>query len=1017
MISPLTPADDFARHLSADELTSLADQLAPHRELIICSAVPDGLEALRAELGASRVDALHRELTLFVRRNLRGADAIAVRGDELLLLIEAPPMLAGSIAERLLSAVRGHVFSAGIAERTLRITLAMGVAPARDRLDLASQLLATARDARRIVAHDGHRVADAPALEALDLGRFVGRTEPLAQCANFLDDMVRGVGRVVAVIGESGVGTSALVRSLQPEVRLRGGSLVTGNCHRHVLPAPYAVWGEVLRGVRRLPVKTTRIWRELPGLDPALDAGGHETSGGSKTRLLEELADFLRLAAQQRPLVILLEDVQWADAASWDALEYLISQLESERILIMLTFVTGTVDDDALDRWRALSTRPRHHEFGLTRLTRDDAKRWLEGAMRSAEPARELLAYLYRHSEGNPLLLMQLLRDLVESGHLTRDEAGWHSQPMAQRPTVIDLQAIVRRRVTRLSPDARALLDAAAVLERGVVELLLTEIAGLAQSAGRTALRQLMNAGFLVAASERERPTYAVVHEDVASAVRGLIAPERRQALHIAVARGLTSHRAGASAEVAGHFEQAGQRAETFRFALQGADDALALHETASASTLLAAAERAAPSDAEVAEVRMRMASLAEVAGRYEEAEALADQALVWYSGRGDLVKAVQIRRTRTLVRIKRGKGAAETLAELLALENDAVAAGAEMERAAVLLLIGQMHWRLGDFRSAQRVAEEAVAIAERGDDPALLADCTNRLGVTIQFESPVRARELFSTSFEISSMLGDPFRRIRGLNNLGVLELHSNNWDEARRVLSLAAEQSRTAGLLESWGRAELNLGVLAARIGDYDGAARGLSEALRITSMVQSSADQLYATYNMAHVERERGHYREAGDLYDLVSELAERIGQVEVQAGAQAGMGLCRFLLGDVAGARRSLAATTPLTERLTDWFQGRETEVALQLELLLLDDAASDASTLFQRALALAAPNDLFGAAWLTAEFGVRLRRHIPGAIASAVRQFEALPEVLDNPRIRERFAVLKIDTDVTIDRTA
>ena len=49
-----------------------------------------------------------------------------------------------------------------------------------------------------------------------------------------------------------------------------------------------------------------------------------------------------------------------------------------------------------LERWHALSTRPRHHEFALTRLTRDDAKRWLEGAMRSAEPGRELLAYLYR---------------------------------------------------------------------------------------------------------------------------------------------------------------------------------------------------------------------------------------------------------------------------------------------------------------------------------------------------------------------------------------------------------------------------------------------------------------------------------------------------------------------------------------------------------------------------------------------------------------------------------------------
>jgi tetratricopeptide (TPR) repeat protein len=208
----------------------------------------------------------------------------------------------------------------------------------------------------------------------------------------------------------------------------------------------------------------------------------------------------------------------------------------------------------------------------------------------------------------------------------------------------------------------------------------------------------------------------------------------------------------------------------------------------------------------------------------------------------------------------------------------------------------------------------------------------------------------------------------------------------------------------------------VLAARIGDYEGAARALSEALRITSMVQSSADQLYATYNMAHVERERGRIREAGDLYDLVSELAARIGQVEVQAGAQSGLGLCRFLTGDVEGARRALDATDPLTAPL-EWFQGREIEIALRLELMLVDGRLAEASALFEQALGMAAPTDLFGSAWLTAEFGERLRPLIPGVVNAAVERYASLPEILDNPRIRERFAVLNFDSHFPIDRIA
>ena len=1008
LISPLIPADDFARQLSFDELAAQAGIAASTGRVVVCSVLAETADAVRRDLGDTRVAALLRELTLFIRRNLRGADAVATLDDELLLLLHGSAIPATAVAERLLAAVRAHAFSAGGADGTYRLTLSLGIASAPEHGTSFSALMAAARTARAAAGSDSSARAFTERTPLLDLSRFVGRAEPLAQLTDYLDDIVRGVGRVAAIIGARGVGTSALVRMLVPEIRLRGGSIVTGSCREQRFVSPYSLWRDVLRGVRRLPVKSTRLWRELPSLDSTLDrAQGDEARGGGKTQMLEELADFLRLAAQQRPLLLLLENVQWADAASWDALEYLITQLESERIFIALTF-QSEAEDDELERWSRLATRPRHSELLLTHLTRDDVKRWLEAAMRTGDLARDVLAYVYRYSEGNPLVLTHLIRDLEEGGFVAPHGGGWQWSPVSELPALATLQDLLARRISRLPECARTLLETAAVLGRESDEALLFESLPDAVEALR-GMEIVLHRGLIIPTYDRGSAAYIVSHDEVARVARNLLTADRRMELHGRVARALAARDRQSSAEIAGHYELAGNRVEAHRYALLAADEALRVHENIAAAELLAAAERNAPSEHARANVRVRMAAQAEVAGQYEEAEMLCEQALAWFEAQGDSVQALRLKRTRVRVRMQRGHAARDTLDALFELEREARAVDADAERAAILLLISQTHWRLGDLHSAQRVAAECVEIAEQGEDAMLIADSCNRLAVTIQLENATRARELFTKSLDIATAAGDAFRRVRVLNNIGVLELISNNWEEARRMLTLAAEQARTARLLDHWGRAELNLGVLAGRMGDHDGAARSLAEALRLTSMVQNSEEQLYATYNLAHLERERDRLREASDTYELVTDLAERIGQVEVQAGAIAGIGLCRFLLGDVIAARESFLRATPLIERLVEWFQGRELMEALRIHLLLTDGRTSEAAEFFVRAVTAAGPSDVYGAAWITAEFGASFASLASPELQTVVREYAQRPEVLGNKRMRERLNALRGNT--------
>lgn len=622
---------------------------------------------------------------------------------------------------------------------------------------------------------------------------------------------------------------------------------------------------------------------------------------------------------------------------------------------------------------------------------------------------RDLLAFVYRYTEGNPLLLGHLLRDLEESGHLSHEDGSWRWTPAVELRHTTSPGALIARRLERLPALARSVLEAASVLDRECDAALLARMLERDPAEIGPALDRLADAGLLTPTFERVRGAVTFTHGEVARVTRELLDAARRAVLHRRAAESLAEQPDVSSIEIAAHFDEAGCRAEAHQYALRGAEAALDVHENGAAAALLSLAERTAPSERAMAEVRGRMGWLAELVGRFEEAEALCDLALEWYESQGELSPALAVSGTRAMARMRRGQPARDTLSDLLAI--DAAARRAELgpERARILLLISQTYFRLGDPHAARSVAEECVMMAEQGDDQGLLIDSCNRLALTIQLGEPAKARDLYRRALALSDGIGDYARRVRTLHNLGVLEILVNNWDEARSVLSTAVDEARTAGLTELWGRALLNSGVLAGRVGDYEDAVQLLSEALQVCASAQSSELQLYATYNLAHVERDRGRLREAGDTYELVMALAQRIGQAEVEDGACAGFGLCRLDAGALAEARRSAEQVAPFLAARADWFQGRELGEALLLHLSLRDGQHEQAVEQFLEAVTLAHPVDVFAAAWLTAEFSAQLRAYAPDAVRATVERYGSRPEVAGNPSMRAKFDVLIFDS--------
>jgi tetratricopeptide (TPR) repeat protein len=1004
---------------SAEEF---ANAVAPAIATAVSGGAPASVVAVKVEVhgtGGTSSDngqsaALREQVVELIRRNLRGHDVVAQAsaGEVLVLLNGAADEQGNYVARRLCAAIRNHAFAGTGGDRPRTgVTASMGVATAPLHGTEISALAGAARTACTMVSAaggDGSAIAAQRPGESvarpLDIGRFVGRVEELAQLRRWLEEAIAGSPRAVAVVGDAGSGRGALLRQLAPEVRLRGGSLIIARAKMTSVRTPYGIWNQVLQALRRLPDAPTRSWHELASLDPGIP-GTTEGRAGSKYRLLEELSEYIRLAARSRPLVLILDEMQWVDAASWDVLDHLLTQLERERILIGITIRDDPGQTDIVERRRTLERVDYYHEVRLSRLTRDEVKRWLEAAMHRQEVGRELLAYIYRHTEGNPLVIVQLLRCMVEEGSLRFNGQRWEWTAPSELQLPNGVDAVIARRVTHFSPATQAVLGTAAVIGREFEVDVLLESEGGNRDLVRAAINEAIAKDILQPNYERGGGGQAFSHARVADAFVASIPPDRLAGVHQRVARAL-QNRPRSAPDATVHFDLAGCASDAYRNALEAATHAESVYSYDAAGEFLQIAARNSTSPGDLAEVRVRLAHLAEELGRFDEAEELCDLAIEWFAGQGDRHRALTLRRMRERARNKLGQHVQVTLDALRALDDEAVALGSVGERVEILTMLSQTYGRVGDVKEAERLAAECVKMAEQLNDDFLLAGALNRLAITVEQGDPRRARQYYERALELFQLVGNVRGQAGCHSNLGIVAHQEGRHDDARKSLTIAISLARAAGMPDLSGMASLNLGVMVQKLGEYDRARELYGDALALFAAVKNSELQLYVLYNMANLDRERRDFSSGAELYEATASLAQRIGQVDVEIGAMAGEGICLLEMGQLDAAKVPLAAVEHRMAALDGWFQGRELVETLRVRVAAAEGRSREALQMFDAARDLAEHADVSSAAWLTASVADALYAIDPEHVRSAIERISQSVGTLGHAELTRKYEELQ-----------
>src|SRR6266700_1072580 len=695
---------------------------------------------------------------------------------------------------------------------------------------------------------------------------LIGRAAELTTLRLLVDRARSGTGQIVLLSGEAGIGKSRLVAEAKTYATAQGFLLLQGLCFPTDRSCPYAPLLDLLRShlATSSPEQVdTEMGSLASALSPLLPDLLPLPSGlpplppldpeQEKRRLFAALAHlFLRQATKQAVLLI-VEDLHWSDEMSLDFLHFLARRCAASPLLVLLTYRSDEVHP-SLSHFLAQLDRERlAQEFALAPLTQSEVSTMLSAifalrrAVFTAHPLLQgdLLDAMYSITEGNPFLIEELLKSLIEAGDIFYEHGHWQRKELGEWHIPRSVQDAVELRTAQLSEGARQVLNLAAVAGRHFDFALLQALTQLDEAQLLGLIKELIAAQLVV---EESAERFAFRHALTRQAVSAQLLVRERKALHRTIAE--TFERLYAStleahlADLASHFSEAEAWEQALEYGRRAGEQAQALYAPQAASEHFTRALDAASH-----------VSLTPPANLYR-ARGLAYE---------------------TLGEFERARADQET-----ALKYAHEASNRHAEWQALLdlgfLWAGRAYAQTGDYY------QRALALARALDDPATLAHSLNRLGNWhLNAEQPHEALRCHEEALATFQGLHDRSGKASTLDLLGMASLLSGDlvqsavyYEQAIALLRELDERERLpnslATLMLCGGNYQTETLVPAA-VGFAESLHQG-ELALKIAGEIGQRADEAYTLIHMAMCLGPRGEYARALEVAQRGLAIAEDI-----------------------------------------------------------------------------------------------------------------------------------------------
>jgi Nif-specific regulatory protein len=715
---------------------------------------------------------------------------------------------------------------------------------------------------------------------------LIGRDAEVDQLMGLIAEAREGRGGGVIVAGPEGVGKSRIVRDVTLRAQLDGARVFSGRCpvNRKTIYAPFFdIFRQLVTAVNPTADVGDEIRRMLRPVVAAAGIDATSPQSGQKYRLynrivqsMQDIYGFLNAGSDTggTPLILIIEDLQWADPSTADLFSFLVGEARHNQLLVIGTFTSESGSDGlaegspaSLPFWEQ---RAREGNFPLVRiemLTENLVREHVESLLGDEQVAGEFIRWMFWESGGSPLNIRRIFDYLIAHEYLQWTASGW----TIDMPRIRNLRipggaaAILMEKAEALTPDQRALLEWAAVLGEVSDIGLLTTISEFPAEKTYRILRQLVDLDLLDESSSRSTIRFPQIH--LRDTLYNAMPDRRRSELHLRVGMALEPLLEAGSSQLVGqiayHFARADESEKGIAYAIEAGD------------------------------VATRTLAHAEASEFYRTALELMDLHNIDESSKAE----VREKLGDSYYRASDYRGAMQTYQFLLKIiQSRSADEGPNASLARVMKKIGKVMARRGEQDSALPYFQNALAIYEELGQPLAIAELLNRIaGLYREKDDLVTARETAEKAREMLEHLGPNVVYGNIKNMLGIITYAAGDWTQAKECFAEAYAIGQKIESDQLKIKASTNLGNTLWKLGDWDTALETYRRNMEISEAEGDLWNLITAYNNVGVIEFGRGNFHLAGEYFARSCRIDQKIGALEQEALAQENLGEALEMVG--------------------------------------------------------------------------------------------------------------------------